>query len=95
MNEDIKAVETYALPGHRLLCKFFDEKWKIYDITSWLDMSAFSCLMDDDIFKQVEIVYGNPTWKSLNEEITAYDIYVDGIEVTDMQIVQQLKDMSL
>ena len=95
MHEDIKVIETYALTEHRLLCKFSDDAWKIYDITSWLDMPAFRCLVDDEIFKQVEVAYGNPTWQSLNEEITAYDIYVDGTTISDMKIVQELKNLKM
>ena len=81
MEKIVRCTEVFPLPNSTLLCKFDDGKWFLYDATSWLEYPAFSTLKNAALFNKVQLDYGNPTWREINEEITAYDIYVDGTEI--------------
>ena len=91
---EVSVKEVYPLPDTLLLCKFSNGEWVLYDISRWLNYSAFADLERDALFMTVTPVYGNPTWESINEEITAYDIYVDGIQLANAENVEYLKELS-
>ncbi len=91
---DIKVCEVFALPNNLLLCQFAKNEFVLYDVTEWLRYPAFAKLQKSAEFRKVSIVFGNPTWQDLNEEITAYDIYTDGIRILSLSDVEFLKGLS-
>jgi hypothetical protein len=93
-SESVKISDTYPLPDNLLLNLFSNGAWVLYDASEWLDMPAFFELREPKLFSTVKSVYGNPTWETINEEITAYDIYVDGKMIANKQVVGFLKFLS-
>lgn len=91
---EVSVSKVFTLPEYRLLCEFDNGTFILYNAAEWLDFPAFSPLKTSENFKKISVVFGNPTWTEQNEEITAYDIYVDGIKLINPGDIAFLKYLS-
>ena len=55
-------VSVRPMEGYSLMVRFTDGSQRTVDLVSLLDSPAFSPLKDKDVFNQVYVEYGVPTW---------------------------------
>lgn len=84
--EDKKVIECKPLEGKILLLTFSDGIKKLFDCSS-LKGSAFSRLKDDNIFKNVKLFHGFPTWDNGNIDIAPEVLYEEGIDYNEFNII--------
>ncbi len=96
-DDAIYIVNATPLPGKRLLCKYSDGKWNLFDVRPLLGNDVFSPLESDDIFYNIDISKGVPSWDDERIDIAPEHLYQNGIPLDDrdawfLEFVSSLDD---
>ena len=79
-------IECKTLKGEILLLTFSDGKRKLFDCSK-LNGSAFLPLKNENIFNNVKLFHGFPTWNDGEIDIAPETLYEDGIPYNDFDII--------
>ncbi len=74
-------VEVKALSNHKLYLRFKNGKEGIYDFTPLLQRPCYTPLQDENVFANVYLEYGIPTWNNGEIDIAPETLFKDCVAV--------------
>lgn len=83
--KDIQVLTLRPLKDYRLWVRFNTGETKIFDFTPLLSTEVFSSLEDKELFQQVYLDYGIPTWSDGAIDIAPEKLYADGVSVDNVE----------
>jgi len=74
----LEVLELRPLDNYRLWVKFNNGEQRIYDMRQKLNRPAFLPLQDENVFREVSVLYGAPAWCDGTIDIAPEAIYNGG-----------------
>jgi hypothetical protein len=75
LEPQVKIVGVKPLDGYELWLRFSNNEERLYDLKPLFDYPAFAPLKDLDVFKEVYLDYGVPTWLDGSIDIAPESLY--------------------